>query len=283
MARVRIIRGKPSALVRRAVKRCAATADLARGHTPGIVILIYHRVGRRSQTETDLPIALFTKQMEDLAASGRIVTLDTALSVLDGPPRALDPVVITFDDGTADFAECAIPVLERFKLPATLYLATHFTEHAQRYPDGGVPLSWAAVREVVSTGLVTVGSHTHTHPRMDRLDYGAAAEELDRSVALIEGQLGFHPEHFAYPYSVIPRPDAERAVRERCRSAAVAGSRPNRYGRTDLHRLTRAPIQLSDGMVYFHKKVEGGMRIEEVLRAAINPAPRTEPTVHRPH
>lgn len=261
---------------RRCLKRCAATVDLARRQSPGVTILIYHRVGRLSQTETDLPTALFGEQMEFLAQSGRVVTLDTAVRMLgEDAPNTPNPIVITFDDGTGDFADHAMPVLDRLSLPATLYLATYFLEHARPFHGGGLPMSWSAARDVLSTGLITIGSHTHTHPRMDRLGFEAAAGELDRSVALIADRLAVRPEHFAYPYSVVAASRAEPAVRDRFRSAVLAGTRPNHYASADLHRLARAPIQVSDGMTYFHKKLEGGMRLEDTVRHAINPAPRT--------
>ena len=261
----------PQAFARRTVKRCAATLDRVRRPAPGVVILIYHRVGRRSQTETDLPTPLFEEQMAFLAASGRVITLDAGLRMMDvGPPGGPDPVVITFDDGTADFADCAMPILQRFGLPATLYLATDFVERNVSFEGDGRPLSWHAVRDVISTGAVTLGSHTHTHPRMDRLDREAAARELDESIALIEDRLGFHPEHFAYPYSVPMAGDADAVVRDRCTSAAVAGSRPNPYGRSDPYRLQRAPVQLSDGMTFFRRKADGGMRLEDTVREVLN-------------
>ena len=265
--------GKPLAGARRAVKRCAVTMDLVLGHTPGVVILIYHRVGRLTQTETDLPMALFEEQMEVLSSSSRVVSLDTAMRMLnEDPPTGPDPIVITFDDGTKDFADCAMPVLERLDLPVTLYLATSFVEDGRSFIGDGVPLSWDATRDVLSTGLVTLGSHTHTHPRMDRLDSRAVAKELDQSIALIQDRLAVDPEHFAYPYSVPVRSQAEPAVRSRCRSAAVAGTRINRYRHTDPYRLQRAPIQTSDGMTYFHKKARGGMRLEDMVRTTLNSA-----------
>jgi hypothetical protein len=59
-------------------------------------------------------------------------------------------------------------------------------------------------------------------------------------------------------------------VRARFRSAALAGTRPNRYGATDPYRLSRSPIQLSDGMRWFEAKLDGGMALEDRLRQVIN-------------
>ena len=64
--------------------------------------------------------------------------------------------------------------------------------------------------------------------------------------------------------------DAAAAVRERFASAAVAGTHLNRYGATDPYRLGRSPIQLSDGMRWFRRKVQGGMALEDDVRRVAN-------------
>jgi len=63
---------------------------------------------------------------------------------------------------------------------------------------------------------------------------------------------------------------AEAAVKRRFASAAVAGTRVNRYGATDPYRLARSPIQLSDGMRWFRRKVTGGLAFEDTVRRALN-------------
>ena len=65
---------------RRAVKTAAELADRLHPPTPGLVVLIYHRVGRRRPIEVDLPAALFTEQMAFLAAETTIVTTPRRLA-----------------------------------------------------------------------------------------------------------------------------------------------------------------------------------------------------------
>src|SRR4051794_5969414 len=116
-------------LVQGAMKRAAVTADRLHPPARGAVVLIYHRVGRRSNLEVDLPEHLFAEQMAARAARGGAATLDAALRALDGPmpaDRRDDPVVVTFDDGTADFTDLVLPILVEHKVPAVLYVATDF-------------------------------------------------------------------------------------------------------------------------------------------------------------
>jgi peptidoglycan/xylan/chitin deacetylase (PgdA/CDA1 family) len=265
-----------SGLLRRAVKGVAVAADTVRRRPRGVVVLIYHRVGAGSGLELDLSVDLFAAQAEALAASGRAVTLGDALAWLHRPGdggdtgAGADPVVVTFDDGTADFVEHALPILERHRLTVTLYAATAFIDEGRPFPGDGQPLSWRALADACATGLVDVGSHTHGHRLLDRLPPDQVDDELDRSIELIGEHLGRPPVDFAYPKAVAGSPAADQAVRRRFRSAALGGARPNPPGATDPYRLARSPIQRSDGMRWFERKVRGGMAAEEELRRLIN-------------
>lgn len=251
------------------VKLTAAGVDVVRPPRGGIVVLLYHRVGAATASAVDLPLDLFERQIAEIAH--RATTLDAALDALSGGalPSEHD-VVLTFDDGTADFADRVLPILVARRVPATVYVATAFIERQQEFPGGAAPLSWAALRDAVSTGLVTVGSHTDSHMLLDRVDGPAAAGELDRSIDVIGERLGLPVAHFAYPKAQPPNAAAEAEVRRRFRSAALAGTIANAYGRTDPYRLSRSPIQVADGMQWFRRKAAGGMSVEDNLRRIAN-------------
>jgi len=250
--------------------------DRLRRPPSGVVILAYHRVGGGSTSAVDLDTALFDDQMAELADSDRVMPLDEAVDLLAHPPLdggtpEADPVVVTFDDGTPDVVENALPILERHRIPITLYLATSFVEDGLPFwsPDDPV-LTWAALAEATSTGLVEVGSHTHKHVLLDRADHDTVIEELERSIDLIGTRLDTTADHFAYPKALAPNSAADLAVRARFDSAALAGTRANPYHDTDVHRLHRSPIQQGDGMRWFRHKLDGGMGFEDRVRERVN-------------
>ena len=260
---------------RLAVKVASAAADRWRPAVAGVVVLLYHRVGGGSTLEIDLDAERFDEQIAAVAASGRAVSLGAAVEQLGAPaplPSANgeSSVVITFDDGTADFVDVALPILVRHGVPVTLYVATDFVEGERAFPAGGRPVSWSGLRDACATGLVDVGSHTHTHRLFDRISPTDAAGELDRSIELIGDRLGRTARDFAYPKAVAGPPEVARLVRERFRSAALAGTRVNPWVGTDPYRLARSPIQVSDGMQYFERKLAGGMTLEDSLRRTMN-------------
>ncbi len=263
------------------MKAASAGVDLVKRPAPGVVVLIYHRVGAGSSLEMELAAEVFDRQMAVLAASGRAASIDDSVDALgardaDDRPggasgsRGRDPVVVTFDDGTADFVDVAVPILVRHGIPALMYVATDFIERGVSFDHDGRPASWAGLRDACSTGLVQIGSHTHTHLLLDRAAVADAEADLDRSIELIGERIGRGPTHFAYPKAVLGSPATERLVKERFRSASLAGTRPNRYGSTDPHRLARSPIQRSDGMAWFERKLAGGLGLEDSVRDRLN-------------
>lgn len=69
------------------------------------------------------------------------------------PDRA---VVITFDDGTADFHRRAFPVIQEFGFPVTLYLTTFYTEYNRPVFDLMLSyLLWKGRDEVLNIGVFT--------------------------------------------------------------------------------------------------------------------------------
>mgnify|MGYP001823354792 CR=1 FL=1 len=252
-----------------AVKEAALWFDRVRPPTPGVTVLAYHRVGGGTSLELDVEPGVFARHMEWLATTARVITLDRGLDELcrpDGPAG----VVITFDDGTADFVDHALPALVANEVAATYYVATDFIEQQRPFPDNGTPLTWGALAEAISTGLVTVGSHTHTHAVMGKLNPSQARHEVERSVGLIEDRLGVAVDHFAYPKGVHGGQAIEVVVADRFRSAALVGGAANHFGATNPLRVDRSPIQRSDTTSQFAHKAAGGMRLEGIIRNQLN-------------
>jgi peptidoglycan/xylan/chitin deacetylase (PgdA/CDA1 family) len=260
------------------VKDLAGALDRVRRPHAGIVVLIYHRVGADRGGQMNLAVSEFDCQVGWLAAHRRVLSLDQAADELSTGGPVEPGVVITFDDGTPDWAEGAIDVLARHQVPATMYVATRFVEEGAALPDGCPPISWQGLADVVATGLVSIGSHTHSHVLLDRTDASAAIDELDRSRGLIQDRLGVAATHFAYPKALPATGATEAAVRERFRTATLAGTRANRAG-ADLHRLARSPIQSSDLARHFEAKVDGGLALEDDVRTLANRVRQRSATV----
>jgi peptidoglycan/xylan/chitin deacetylase (PgdA/CDA1 family) len=243
-------------IARKAAKGVVLPAGLVRRRRPeDLVILLYHRVGRGAG-EIELAAEVFDQQMAAVAASGRACSLDDALR------DSLGGVVVSIDDGYRDFYDAVLPTLARYRVPAILYLATGFVQGEEFAPSSGA-LSWSQLRKCVDSGLVTIGSHTHSHCDLSRASESEAEMEITISKRLIESNLDVECKHFAYPWSY-SSPAAERVARQIFHSAALNWN-TNRGGRFDNHELGRTPILKSDSPMFFKAKLDGALDAEALL------------------
>ena len=98
---------------------------IARLRAPDPLILLYHRVTRLANDRWSIAVtpAHFAEHMDVLRRRATVLPL----SVLDAPARPnarAAKVVVTFDDGYADNLHEALPVLQRFDIPATVFVST---------------------------------------------------------------------------------------------------------------------------------------------------------------
>jgi peptidoglycan/xylan/chitin deacetylase (PgdA/CDA1 family) len=255
---------KTRGMARTAAKSVFATADLFLGPWPGPRILIYHQIGAGYGRQMDLAPAIFRGHVDWLQSQGSIVGLGDALSGADDLDSHRN-YVLTFDDGYADFYENAFPYLRDRAIPFTLYLTSGHIETGELLHEGDRPLTWDMVVEMVESGLVTLGAHTHTHADLRGMTMATVEEEIVRSNELIDARTGHVARHFAYPKGYWD-PQAERVVR-RYYDTAVLGAGAPVTASTDPYRIHRVAIQAADTYFFFKRKIRRGMRLEERVRS----------------
>ncbi|MBL0169328.1 MAG: polysaccharide deacetylase family protein [Gemmatimonadaceae bacterium] len=168
-------------------------------------VLTYHSID-----ETGSPISIAPEAFQRHVAwltggSVRVQSLSALLA--DSENGHHEPAVaLTFDDGIANFAEYAAPVLRDHDLPATLFVVADHVGRDNRWggtSQAGIPdlplLDWDALERLAKAG-VAIGAHTRTHPRLTRLSATAVEDELLTATDEIAARLGARPDSFAYPY-----------------------------------------------------------------------------------
>jgi peptidoglycan/xylan/chitin deacetylase (PgdA/CDA1 family) len=162
------------------------------------LVLMYHRVLNDAAVPDDIDPGMyvthstFERHLEHLSANHDVVGFDAFRRWLLGEttfPRI--PCVITFDDGWADNYTEAFPLLRRYGLPATIFLATGLVGTTSM-------LTWDQVREMEAEGI-DFGSHTVTHPVLTTIDDERIRVELMCSKDRLQAELDHPIEWFCYP------------------------------------------------------------------------------------
>lgn len=149
-------------------------------------LLTYHRLvapGARV-AHYDVSLTEFERQMKEVSTRVRSVT-GPLIQMMDGTS-----VCVTFDDGTADHLDGA-DVLAAQGLPAVFFVIV------DRLGTKGY-LSHAEVRRLAEDGH-TIGSHTMSHSRINKLGFQRRREECERSKTALEDLTGAAVEWFAFP------------------------------------------------------------------------------------
>jgi peptidoglycan/xylan/chitin deacetylase (PgdA/CDA1 family) len=258
--------------VKPALTRLRTAAWLARGRPirPGLRILFYHRVSD-DPDPLAIPPRRFAAQMDLLGAEGyRVVDVVEAARLL-GSRAPLDGVVaMTFDDGYRDVAEHALPVLERRRFRATVFVSTGvvdgtaaFSWYARQPPV----LGWSDIVALDGGSALAFEAHTITHRNLTALPPAEAEREIAGSKAELEARLGRAVTGFCYPAGVYGARERELVARAGFTVATSCEPGANTPD-SDLLELRRTAIAGSDRLGDFRAKLAGGHDRPSTLRAA---------------
>ncbi|MFT3772384.1 MAG: polysaccharide deacetylase family protein [Minicystis sp.] len=160
------------------------------------VVLVYHLFGGMD-TEMAVEPAAFEQQLGWLVEHHvPVITTSDLVDFLEGnrelPERA---AVIQIDDGHVSVHGKAYPILRKHGLKFTLALNTEAIEGHR--PEA---VTWDAVREMLSSGLCEIASHSHIHGHMDRLTDARNQSEASLSRSILAERTGVRPTAFVYPF-----------------------------------------------------------------------------------
>ena len=103
-------------------------------------------------------------------------------------------VALTFDDGFADNAEVALPVLRAHQAKATVFVSQKSDVRGARM------LSGEQLRALAADPLIELGAHTLNHVNLSQAEAAVAEAEVAGGKAYVEAFTGRACVSFAYPY-----------------------------------------------------------------------------------
>jgi peptidoglycan/xylan/chitin deacetylase (PgdA/CDA1 family) len=232
-----------------------------------VPILMYHGIGGLQKKgshpyyETATTPEVFAAQMAFLKDNGyRAVGLDELTGIFSGHASCPEkPVVITFDDGLADFRTGALPVLNRHGFSATVFLPAALMG---RQVNGQACMTWDQVRESAAKGTA-FGSHSLTHPKLVKLGPAELENEIRGSKEKIEFELGQGIDSFSYPYA-FPEQDAgflgryETTLARSGYRSGVTTVIGRASPKDNCYFLKRLPVNDHDDIRFFRAKLKGG-------------------------
>ena len=211
---------------------------------PGVVVLCYHGVRDDGLPHGSIPFQYLHIPASTFDSHCRVVRNycdpisldDWRRAVSGGPPLPARPVLITFDDGYRSVLTRAVPILEKYRLPAAIFVCTGpmqarsrlwFDAVAERDGEAAVEgwkgrdyetwlagcatadplaehdpralMTRAELAKLACSMGIEIGGHTVNHPILARAPAGRQREEIEANLQTIAEWTGRRVRSFAYP------------------------------------------------------------------------------------
>lgn len=167
-----------------------------------IPVIVYHSIDN-DKSNLSLTINNFEKQINFLKQNGFI---SRGLDEIDKHKKK--QIIITFDDGYKDVHKFALPILKKYDFKATCFLVSNLIGK-KNYWDSlrsdFVPknlMNTEDINEWINNGMF-IGSHSHNHDDLTKLNKLDLEKDLDYSKKILEDKFGNAINNFSYPYGKV--------------------------------------------------------------------------------
>jgi peptidoglycan/xylan/chitin deacetylase (PgdA/CDA1 family) len=211
------------------------------------LVLMYHSVAPGGEDPYNITVrpARLDAQLRWFAARGLRAVAVRELLDAQAAGGGAGLVGMSFDDGYADFAEHALPVLLARGATATVFPVAGRLGRDNGWEEGGPSkalMSAEQIAEVAAAGM-EIGSHGLRHVSLPEASGAALTEELEESRSLLAEAAGAAVRGFCYPYGHV----SSRVV-EAVRAAGYDyGCAIWRCADTGRHALPRTYVGAVDG------------------------------------
>lgn len=205
---------------------------------------MYHYIGYNPNPKDTVRNTLsvtpdkFEAQMSYLAQNGYTpITLDTLYGIFNKQTQApAKPVVLTFDDGYIDFYTTAFPILRKYNFHAVSFIPTGLMNQ-------GYYMSWAQIKEIQASGLVTFEAHSVTHSNLTSLSTNRLTKELQDSKNVLQSQTGYPVNFIAYPYGA-----SNNLVQQTAQKSGFVGGVGTWFGKATSPSMNMPRIRITGQM-----------------------------------
>jgi len=258
------------------------------------ITLVYHDIPEIPVEKDDVSRGDFVNQMEFLRGHGyTFISPRDILAAAAGQDALPDKaVLLTFDDAYASFYTFVYPLLRLYNCPVVLSVVTSWIDQGGGIYKGKTFMTWAQIREVSDSGLVTVASHSHKlHQLVNANPFGNVErapfafiylteekryetedefrkrirDDLSRSVEILKAKVGVKPSILTWPYGSYNNPGIEEAKKLGFKMMMTLD-----YGFSDVKNLDRVSryyleSQL-DWLSIFNAQLARGLREKHDIR-----------------
>ncbi len=159
------------------------------------VVLLYHHFSDTTPKSTSVSPKLFEQHLQYLQDNHfKVLKLKTMLEHLKGNNLPDKCVVLTADDAYQSIAENAYPLLKKYQMPMSVFVATEPLD--KKY---SAMMSWQKMRDIQGE-IMQFYNHTTTHPHLLDLNKEQVETQITQAQSRLTQVLGKREKILAYAY-----------------------------------------------------------------------------------
>ena len=159
----------------------------------GVIALMYHRFNENKYPSTNIRNEIFLEHLAQIKNSKiEFISFNKFREVIKSKMDK-NYLLLTIDDAFESFYSNAWPVLKERKIPFILFVST-------REMNKNGYMTWEQIKEIESSGLATIGNHSHTHEYLIDWEEKKIRDDLEKSIKIFKKELGYSPKLFSYPF-----------------------------------------------------------------------------------
>lgn len=160
--------------------------------------IFYHDIHSKNRfTDMSTPVDLFVKHIN--------VIRDLGFEIVSEITKEKGQISISFDDGFKGFYE-NIELINRLKIPITIFVVSSYLGEENF-------ITKAQLKELHNNPLITIQSHTHTHPDLTLLSSEKLEEELRKSKQILDEICGVEINSICFPKGLFSKRVVEIATK----------------------------------------------------------------------
>lgn len=233
----------------------------------GAVILMYHSIGEEGGFSRVKKIN-FEKQIKYLSENNfNVVKLSELIRKIKHCENISNCVCVNLDDGCKDNYEKAFPILKKYNLPASIFVATDFIGGNYVNSEGIslVMLDKGEIKEMSESGLVEILPHTAGHLVLNKVGIDRARKDIEKSREAVKEITGKDIQILSYPKGRYSE-EVIDYLKKNGWQGAVTVKEGVIKNNDDLFKLKRNAVNSLTTFIQFKGKISGAIELYEKMK-----------------
>ncbi|WBV61965.1 polysaccharide deacetylase family protein [Chryseobacterium camelliae] len=224
-------------------------------------ILMYHQVlPKKLAPKNDLIVTTENLEEQFIYIKNNFNTL--FFKELDQENSIPNKIILTFDDGYYNNLEYLVPLLEKYRLKATIFIPTEYIQNEASSSEKHF-MNFDEIKNV-NPELVEIALHSHAHKNYSEMSVENAREDLKKNIEILKENAINFSHVLAYPYGKFPKEKSKkRAFFEMLEQSGITaalriGNEIESYPWKNKFEINRIDIKYGDSINTFKWKLRLG-------------------------